>query len=233
MAPPARKRTMVKHVTGKVRPVTYDIPADGHVYGKALEWDEVDGSVTLTDWDVHSASAPAADQFSYVMSNRAAFDAGAKTAADYRTYALQHPDLKSKNLEGSYMVRNTILTKQQKTSQVFGVPSDKVRSAMRSERRSPSRAITTHAPSLLSAPFPQSHGTKELIECKYMGREEVEPEYPSLAGLKKQGKAPVPHSTIASRSHHKTPAAPPKPNFCMKRFQNVPGRLSRAAMGKE
>ena len=203
MAPPARKRTMVKHVTGKVRPVTYDIPADGHVYGKALEWDEVDGSVTLTDWDVHSASAPAADQFSYVMSNRAAFDAGAKTAADYRTYALQHPDLKSKNLEGSYMVRNTVLTKQQKTSQVFGVPSDK------------------------------SHGTKELIECKYMGREEVEPEYPSLAGLKKQGKAPVPHSTIASRSHHKTPAAPPKPNFCMKRFQNVPGRLSRAAMGKE
>jgi len=87
---------MVKDVVGKCRATTYNIPADGFIYGIKNEIQIVGAGTVVSSWDVAKASKSETTMQSFPLTNREALTKGCLTAKSQREYAKSNPVMKSK-----------------------------------------------------------------------------------------------------------------------------------------
>ncbi len=70
-----------------------------------------------------------------------------------------------------------------------------------------------------------------IMACRFMNENIDDYDYPSMGHIKQTGKMPKPRSTVASKaveqSRMAAEAKKEKANFCMKKFQNIPGKLKQ------
>jgi hypothetical protein len=124
MAPP--RKTMIKDTVGHVRRCAYDLPNTnngGHTFGKAVPRDNEGAGQVLQKWVGPELSSASENSRSFVETNRRAVNDRALTAKDFRSFANEHKNIRSKPPQG----RSNQDSSEQFGNMVFGqqtVPSD-------------------------------------------------------------------------------------------------------------
>ncbi len=73
--------------------------------------------------------------------------------------------------------------------------------------------------------------TCDILGGKFMNNNIDDYDYPSMSHIKQTGKMPKPKATLASKAVEQSridrEALKEKSHFCMSKFQNIPGKLSK------
>ncbi|KAJ3069935.1 hypothetical protein HDU98_007028 [Podochytrium sp. JEL0797] len=83
---------LVKDSVGKTRPTVFDLPGDGHIYGKKVERDpEECAAQVLQHWNVKATSKHAVPALDYITMNRNTAKQGILSPRAIRDYRKEHP----------------------------------------------------------------------------------------------------------------------------------------------
>lgn len=118
--PPAhlKKRTMIKDQIGVARATSYDLPQEGHKFGRVFEKDAEGAGEVLSNWVAAQPSKPKVSQRSFVKTNMMALREGYITSAQQRKYGQDHPDIRFKQVYGKILDKPPVPFKGP-----YGVPS--------------------------------------------------------------------------------------------------------------
>ncbi len=194
-----KRSTLVKVRLGCTKMSTYDLPSVDHTYGLPHANDPEGAGEIISNWVASNPSVDKESEKKLVYSNVLAIKNGAITAKSMRQYAIDHPSIRRKeSLEAnSSRVDNAHEGPFGKKTQYSEVSMDSI---MKGSFASPNRDANEDS------------------------------DYPNISHIKKIGGMPKPKATIASSSIEKVRQAAAneqnKTHFCMKRFQNVKGKLN-------
>jgi len=196
--PPAhlKKRTMIKDQIGQSRATSYDLPADGHKYGKVVVKDEEDAGAVLSNWVAAQPSKPKVSQRSFVKTNMMALREGCLTSAQQRKYAQEHPDIRFKQVYGKILDKPPVPFKGP-----YGVPS---------AEKGPGEDIKK----LIEVEFTSF----ENAEADY-------PDLSGITQKGKLPPPRGTKASSGHDMRHRTQGATEKPAFKMNRFQNIPAKV--------
>lgn len=93
-----KKRTMVKDRVGCVRTSTYNLPPEGHVYGHANTFSDEGAGSIISNWVTANPSLEKKTSKMIVASNVLAIKNGCITATSMRQYAIEHPNIRLKEV---------------------------------------------------------------------------------------------------------------------------------------
>lgn len=195
-----KKSTIMKDRVGCVKTSTYDLPAETFTYGmKATDSSAEKAGDIISNWVTANPSAQKQSQKMVVAQNILAIKKGAITAKAMRQYGIDHPNVRMKEVLVQDSSRPDVIK-----------PS----------HEGPFGRRTVYAE--------ESFG--EIIQAKYTNFASEDADYPTITTIKKTGFMPEPKPTkaslavsIAREGREEAQKATTK-KFCMKKFQNIPGR---------
>jgi len=187
---------MIKDQIGQSRATSYDLPADGHKYGKVVVKDEEDAGAVLSNWVAAQPSKPKVSQRSFVKTNMMALREGCLTSAQQRKYAQEHPDIRFKQVYGKILDKPPVPFKGP-----YGVPS---------AEKGPGEDIKK----LIEVEFTSF----ENAEADY-------PDLSGITQKGKLPPPRGTKASSGHDMRHRTQGATEKPAFKMNRFQNIPAKV--------
>eukprot|EP01036_Dinobryon_divergens_P025773 gene25773-34354_t len=193
-----KKRTIVKDRVGCVRTSTYDLPQEGFVFGmKSPDGNEGAGDI-ISNWVTANPSIEKQSSKMVVAQNILAIRKGCITAKSMRQYGIDHPNVRLKEV----------------------LSQDSTRGEARASHEGPFGRKTEFAE--------ESFGS--IIQAKFTNFSNSDADYPTITSIKKTGEMPNPRTTRAAQSILKARedaiAQEIPKKFCMKRFQNIPGKMN-------
>lgn len=194
-----KKRTLMKDRVGCVRTSTYSLPNNpNYTYGYSLPKDAEGSGDIISNWAASNPSEGKESLKSYVHSNILAVKNGCVTAQAMRQYSEAHPNIRLKEVMGEGGV------------------------AGNANHEGPFGIQTKYA----------DESIKDIIQAKYTDMSNDDADYPDTSNIMKMSSFPKPIATKASdllsesRRLKEMKSQMPEKKFCMKRFQNIPGKLS-------
>mmetsp|Transcript_48235 Transcript_48235/g.65671 ORF Transcript_48235/g.65671 Transcript_48235/m.65671 type:complete len:199 (-) Transcript_48235:272-868(-) len=95
------RKTLIHDQVGSVRASAIKLPEGSHEFGKEIAKDPENAGQVLEKWVVGVPSKSKESQRSFVKTNLNALKAGCVSAKDQRRYAVEHPNIRKKQVKGT------------------------------------------------------------------------------------------------------------------------------------
>lgn len=102
------RKTLIQDSVGAVRAPAIKLPDDSHPYGKEIIKDPENAGQVLEKWVTGVPSKSKESQRSFVKTNLAALGAGCVNSRDQRKFAVEHPNIRKKQVSGQRKQKDPI-----------------------------------------------------------------------------------------------------------------------------